>query len=209
MLGADLKGPIPTSEHLLVLLDYRSRYPVVSVMKNGISSSEIIKKLGKIFSIFGYPVKILTDDGKQFISSQFKQFLNDHNIQHHPVSPYWPQANGEVERFNRTLGKMLQCAATEGKDWRSELNKFLLQYRTTPHPATGETPANMLFNYQPKNDLPSHKNNTKTLQQQRIDQKDRQYKLKIKSYADSRKTFKPNILTEGDQVLCQNMQGQI
>ena len=132
-VAADLKGPFPTGEHLLVLLDYRSRYPVVSLMKQGVSSEQIIKKLSKTFSLFGYPHTILTDNGPQFISQQFKEFLKQHNINHRPVTLYWPQANGEVERFNRTIGKLIQCAVSEGKNWRFELDKFLLQYRTTPH----------------------------------------------------------------------------
>ncbi|XP_057310503.1 uncharacterized protein K02A2.6-like [Hydractinia symbiolongicarpus] len=113
-VAADLKGPFPDGEHLLVLLDYRSRYPIVNLMKHGTSSSQIIKKLGKKFSLFGYPQTMLTDIGPQFASTEFKEFLKHHNIKHRPVTP--SEANGEVKRFNRTLGKVIRCSIADGRD---------------------------------------------------------------------------------------------
>ena len=174
-------------------------------MKHGISSEQIISKLRKTFSIFGYPVKILTDNDKQFISAEFTQFLKSHNIHHHPVSSYWPRANGEVERFNRTLGKLLQCAKAEGKEWRNELDKFLLQYRTTPHPATGKSPANMLFKHKANNDLPSIIQQNTNIQQKQINQKDQMYKMKFKSHADNHRNLKSVEYKVGEEVLIQNM----
>ena len=66
----------------------------------------------------------------------------------------WPQANGHVERQNRTLLKSLKVAHTEGKNWREELQKFLLAYRTTPQTSTGVTPAFLMFGRELKAKLP-------------------------------------------------------
>ena len=136
-LAIDLKGPFPTGEHLLVLIDYRSRCPVVAKLNN-ISARTIIKSLKKIFAIFGYPKRITADNGKQFTSTEFKEYLSHHGIRLRCVTPYWPAANGEVERFNRTIGKAIQCIHAEGNDWRLHLDEFLLEYRTTPHSITGK-----------------------------------------------------------------------
>ena len=84
-IGIDIKGPVPSGENLLVLLDYHSRYPIVHTLNRSSTSAEIIKKLEKTFSLFGYPQRIICDNGKQFISTEFKQFLSIHNIEHHPV----------------------------------------------------------------------------------------------------------------------------
>ena len=59
--------------------------------------------------------------------------------------PLWPQSNGHGERQNRTLLKTLKVAHVEGKDWREELQKFLLAYRSTPQTSTGVTPAFLMF----------------------------------------------------------------
>lgn len=59
-------------------------------------------------------------------------------IQHRKVTAKWPQANGEVERQNRSLLKRIQIAQAERKDWKKELNVYLASYRTLPHPTTGQ-----------------------------------------------------------------------
>ena len=55
VLAIDLKRPLPTGEHLLVLIDYRSRYPVIAKLKE-ISSTTVINALTKIFPIFLFPI---------------------------------------------------------------------------------------------------------------------------------------------------------
>ena len=57
-------------------------------------------------------------------------------FKHSPVTAYWPQANGIVQRFNQPLRKAIQTAFSEGRIRRQELNRFLLQYRSTPHSVT-------------------------------------------------------------------------
>lgn len=56
--------------------------------------------------------------------------------------------NGEVERQKRTLCKAIPAAHAKGKDWRVELDVFLLAYRSTPHCVTGRSPAELLFHHQ-------------------------------------------------------------
>ena len=46
-LAMDLKGPFPSGEHLLVIIDYRSRYPIPALLDT-ITSTEIIKKLEEV-----------------------------------------------------------------------------------------------------------------------------------------------------------------
>ncbi len=56
----------------------------------------------------------------------------------------WPQAKSEVERQNSLL-KAMRVAHSERRDWRKEMQKFLLGYRSTPHTTTGVSPAKLLF----------------------------------------------------------------
>ena len=60
--------------------------------------------------MFGYPREITSDNGPQLVSNTFKDYLNQHDIKHRMVIPYWPSANGEVERFNITLGRDIKFA---------------------------------------------------------------------------------------------------
>ena len=52
------------------------------------------------FATHGIPQEIVTDNGPQFISTEFSTCLSSSGIAHRKVTPYWPQANSEVERFN-------------------------------------------------------------------------------------------------------------
>ena len=79
------------------------------------------------------------------MSEEFENVLATHGIQHGKSTPLWPQANGEVERQNRTSLKSLKVAEAEGEKWKEELDKFLFAYRTTPHSCTGAAPGFLMF----------------------------------------------------------------
>ena len=119
-LSLDLLGPMPTGEYLLVVIDYYSRYYEVEILIS-VTASQIISRLEKIFAVHGLPVTITSDNGPQFRSEEFERYLVDNGILHYTVTPQWAQANGEVERQNRSLLKSMRIARAEGKKWRKEL----------------------------------------------------------------------------------------
>ena len=91
-----------------------------------------------MFATNGLPLSIKTGNGPQFVSQEFEVYLKDNNIEHGASTPLWPQANGEVNRQNKSLLKAMRVAHSEGRDWRK---KFLLGYRSKPHTTTGVSPA--------------------------------------------------------------------
>ena len=56
-----------------------------------------------------------SDNGPPFTSLEFKKFAEYLGFQHRRVTPCWPKANGEAERFMRTLGKAIRTATVEGE----------------------------------------------------------------------------------------------
>ena len=88
-------------------------------------------------------VSVTSDNGPQFISDTIEQYFTNCGIEHRKTTPLWPQANGEVERQNRSLLKRI--AQAENKNWKKELLTYLIAYRTTPHTTTGVSPAELLF----------------------------------------------------------------
>ena len=152
-VSADLMGPFPTGESLLVIVDYYSRFPVVEILQST-TSSVIIHRMHKIFSIHGLPETLVTDNGPQFISDDFARYLQQCGINHHRVTPLWPRADGEVERFNRVLKKAIQTSHSEGKNWKFEIYTFLLAYRTTAHSVTGIPPSELMFCRKIRSKLP-------------------------------------------------------
>ena len=153
-IGIDLSGPYPTGETLLVVVDYYSRYPEVEILRST-TAKVIINRLNKIFATHGLPKQIVSDNGPQFVSREFQQFCVENGIKHRKVTPYWPAANGEVERFNGVLKQAIQRFRVEKADWRTEIYTFLFNYRNTPHTTTGAAPASLLFNRHIRTKLPT------------------------------------------------------
>ena len=143
----------PRSEYLLLVVDYFIRLFEVAVTKS-VTSGKMISCLEAMFATHGLPLSMKTDNGPQFVSEEFEVYLKDNNIEHRTLTPLWPHANGEIERQNRSLLKAMRVAHSEGRDWRKELQKFLLGYRSTPYTTTGVSPAKLLFGREIRSKLP-------------------------------------------------------
>ena len=74
------------------------------------TSEKIIERLEEIFTTYGLPLSVTSDNGPQFRSDVFERYLEDRGVEHPKTTPVWPQANGEVERQNRSLAKRMIIA---------------------------------------------------------------------------------------------------
>ena len=83
--------------------------------------------------------------------------MEDNGIEHRKTTPLWPQANGEVERQNKSVLKRMKIAQAEGKEWKKEIHKYLVAHRSTPHTTTGVSPAELLFGRKMHTKLPELK----------------------------------------------------
>lgn len=116
---------IMNNTHLLVVVDYFSRYPEVEIMPS-MTASATIYKLKIIFARFGYPEEIVCDNGPPFHSEEFIVFSKTCGIKINYSVPYSPFQNGMVERFNKSFLKTVKISATMGRDWKTDLQNFLL-----------------------------------------------------------------------------------
>ena len=87
----------------------------------------------------------MTDNGSQFTSEDFANFVKSNGIQHSLSSPYHPASNGEAERFVRTFKEAMKTSKNNGLTLAHRMNNFLLTYRTTPHSTTGTPPSELLM----------------------------------------------------------------
>ena len=108
--------------------------------------------------------------------------------------------------MNRTIKHAIQCAHHEGKNWRDELQNFLLVYRTTSHTTAGTAPTDLMLKYAARNHIPQWYNLTpKTKMDLAVKYRDAQRKQKIKSAADSQRKARANNIVIGDKVLSKNL----
>ena len=72
---------LPSGEPILVIADYFSRYYEVEVMRST-TSEKVIECLEKIVTTHGLPLSLQSDNGPQFRSEVFEQYLEDKGIEH-------------------------------------------------------------------------------------------------------------------------------
>ena len=116
----DFLGPFPNNFLLLVMIDGRTRYPEVDVVRNT-SASSTIRSFEKAFARHGLPNTIISDIGPPFTSHELKSYMQSNKISHRKITPLWPQGNAEAENFMKPLKKCIQTAYVEKKDWQTEL----------------------------------------------------------------------------------------
>lgn len=126
-VALDFLGPMPSGVYLLVVIDYYSRYKEVEVMHK-ITAKDTVARLTGIFTRLGYPMTITLDNAKQFVGTELEEYSRRHGIHLNHSTPYWPQENELVERQNRSLLKRLQISNALGRDWRQDLQDYLVMY---------------------------------------------------------------------------------
>ena len=142
-VSADLFGPMPNDEHILLVRDNLSRFPAAEIVRST-AAKDVIPAMDKIYTDFGTPVTHKTDNGPPFNSSAFEDYSKDNNISHKRIPPLHPQSN-EAECTMKPLGKAMKMAHHNKLNKKHELNKFLKQYRATPHPSTTVAPGDVIF----------------------------------------------------------------
>ena len=75
------------------------------------STSETTKVFLSLLSRNGLPDKLVSDNGPQFTSDEFKEFMTNCGILHIKTAPYYPQINGEAERFVQTFKNFINPLA--------------------------------------------------------------------------------------------------
>jgi RNase H-like domain found in reverse transcriptase/Integrase zinc binding domain/Integrase core domain len=112
IVSIDLVGPITRSSSgntmILSVVDVFTKFALIFPLKNAVSKP-IIKILENfIFLTFNVPRILMSDNGKQFVSRDFQNFLKKYHVQHHKTAYYHPQAN-PVERVNKVIGETIRC----------------------------------------------------------------------------------------------------
>ena len=142
------KGKI---ESVLVVTDHFTRYAQAYPVKNQTAKTTAKVLWEQFLRHYGFPQKILTDQGPGFESDLFKELLDLATIEKIRTTSYHPQTNGQCERFNSTLMNMLGTLSPEQKrDWKAHLLTMCQAYNATQHASTGFSPYFLMFGRHPR-----------------------------------------------------------
>ena len=147
MIAVDILE-VPVSQHnnryLLVIQDYMTKWAEAVPIPNQ-TAARITTELVKVFSRYGIPDILHSDQGRNFESTILSQTLEAFGVTKSRTTAYHPAGDGLVERFNRSLLQMLRAYVQQHNDWEKYLPFVLYAYRTAVHSSTGVSPFELMF----------------------------------------------------------------
>ena len=147
-VGADLfkfKG-----RDYLIVTDYYSNFWEIDRLQ-ATTSDDVIRKMKQHFSRYGIPEVLISDNGTQFTSREFRSFTKQWEIQHETSSPHHHQSNGKAENSVKTAKRLMKKALQAGTDpWLA-----ILEFRNTPAEGLNTSPAQRLMNRKTRTLLPT------------------------------------------------------
>ena len=147
-VALDISGPFAIAPRhqrfVTTIIDYATGYPEI-LLSDDITSGRLIKWLTEVFARFGNPAIAITDNGRQFVSDEFTNFLRSRDIQQQRTAVYNPQQNGRVEAFNRYLKHGTQTFNSAKKEFAAGIQELLFSYRATSATPGGSSPAELFL----------------------------------------------------------------
>ena len=141
--------------YFLGLIDSHSKWIEVAHMRSTTAQSTI-DQMRLWFAAYGLPEEVVSDNGPQFISQDFTNFLKQNGVKQTLVPPYHPSSNGAAERTVQILKQALRKHAEsvrrgdKKRSLKHQLANCLFQYINTPHSVTGVTPSELFLKRKPR-----------------------------------------------------------
>lgn len=134
------------TRNVLVITDHFTRYAIAIPTKDQTAPTVAKALWTNVFQHYGFPARLHSDQGRDFESAVIKELCNFLGIKKSRTTPYHPQGNGQVERFNQTLLKMLGTLEDEKKaHWREYVAPLVHAYNCTRNDSTGMSPYSLMF----------------------------------------------------------------
>jgi len=138
-------------EQYLVIVDLYSDYIELTELKD-MTTKTLIKNMKPIFATHGTPATLITDNGTNYASQEFKEFTKEWDINHIMTSPHHHKSNGKAESAVKIAENIVKKAKKEGQDvW-----KAMLEWRNTVTPGLTNSPAQRLMSRRTRTFIPCH-----------------------------------------------------
>ena len=135
---------------ILIVTDHFTWYAQSYITPNQKAGTAAKTLWDKFFVHYGFPEKILSDQGRNFESNLLEELCLLAQVKKMRTTLYRPEGNGSCERFNRTLISMLGILPEEFKvEWTNHVNTLTYAYNCTRSKATGFSPYYLLYGRHP------------------------------------------------------------
>ncbi|XP_045479182.1 uncharacterized protein LOC123684075 [Harmonia axyridis] len=164
-IALDIVGPLPNTKNnnrfILTIQDDLTKF-IQAYSLNTHDAKTVAIYFLKFCTQFGFPDRILTDQGVEFSSNIFKEINRLMSIKHKQSTPYHPQTQGSLERTHLTLKDYFKCYINKDTDnWDEFLNFATFTYNSSIHKSTQKTPYELVFGQRAR--IPSQINKPKPL----------------------------------------------
>ena len=149
-VSADIMGPFPTSsfgnKYLLVFEDVFTKWVELVPIRAANSSIILGKFKSFILNRFGTPVKLITDNASNFVSSMVRSMADTCGIKHQTTPLYHCQAN-PTERANRNIRQLIITYLDKERHtkWDKYIGELQFALNSTVHSSTKYSPAFLNF----------------------------------------------------------------
>ena len=153
-VAMDFTGPFPTSESgnrfILVFVDWFTKWVEIVPLPDQVAATVVRAFYDRIICRHGCPRRLLSDRGPQFTSGLMQAVCDAFQIQKIFSSAYYPQGDGQAERFMRTMKDSLSVVAGRFvSQWDEYLPAIAFAYNTSVNAATGFSPFELVFGRKP------------------------------------------------------------
>ncbi|KAL8089174.1 hypothetical protein AgCh_038811 [Apium graveolens] len=133
-------------QYILLAVDYVSKWVEVKVLPTN-NVKLVLHFLHKqIFTRFGTPRVIISDEGSHFCNRKFTAMMQRYNVNHRIATAYYPQKNGQAKVSNREIKHILEkVVCPSRKDWSLKLNEAIWAYRTAYKTPLGMSPYQLVY----------------------------------------------------------------
>jgi hypothetical protein len=208
--------------YIIVAVDYFTKWAEAMPTFDNTGKTAALFLFNHVITRFGVPQAIVTDHGSHFRNNMMSELTEKLGLRHDSSTPYYPQANGQVEAINKVLVTMIRrMIGIHKTSWHTMLFSTLWAYRTSVKSATGFTPFRLVYGMEAilpiECEIPSLKlavellpntsaEEERLLYLMRLDETRRDATLVIEAQkkrvkAQYDKHVKPRVFSEGDLVL--------
>lgn len=201
-IALDFNGPYVQfgGISILAVVDYRSRYLIAKPVKT--TSFDHTKPiLEMIFEREGYPANIKTDNGPPFNGNEYKSYCAERGINTTYSTPLFPQQNGLVEGYMKVINKAMSTASSNKTNYVEELRAAVDAHNAAIHRVTKIAPEEVMTGRKIKRGLPLLHHESSNIDNDLLDQRDREAKLVAKQREDVRRDARPCRVKPGDVVI--------
>ena len=131
-------------------MDYFTCWAEAYAIPNQEATTVASKLVDEFFCRFSVPSQLHSDQGRQFESSLIKEICKLLDIKKSRMTPYHPEGDGLVERYNKTLLHMLSTTSAHDKDWEQHIHQVCMAYNSTTQATTGYSPFFLMFGRKPQ-----------------------------------------------------------